>query len=138
MNKFKYLLTAIAALTFISCGDGVKPDPAPEKPVVKPDAASGITFSPEAPDADQPCTIYFNPTRESAISSALFNCTTDIYAHIGIFHDEEWNSFRLLGRRILTSAVWRSWETIPTNSSWDRLSGNSSVQERLRSRWLHW
>lgn len=90
MNKFKYLLAAIAALTFISCGDGVKPDPAPEKPVVKPDAASGITFSPEAPDADQPCTIYFNPTRESAISSALFNCTTDIYAHIGIFYDEEW------------------------------------------------
>ena len=43
MNKFKYLLTAIAALTFISCGDGLKPDdgpdPAPEeKPVVKPDA----------------------------------------------------------------------------------------------------
>lgn len=95
MNKFKYLLTAIAALTFISCGDGLKPDdgpdPAPEeKPVVKPDAASGITFSPEAPDADQPCTIYFNPTRESAISSALFNCTTDIYAHIGVFYDEEW------------------------------------------------
>ena len=90
MNKFKYLLTVIAVLTFISCGDGVKPDPAPEKPVVKPDAASGITFSPEAPDADQPCTIYFNPTRESAISSALFNCTTDIYAHIGIFYDEEW------------------------------------------------
>ena len=83
MNKFKYLLTAIAALTFISCGDGLKPDdgpdPAPEeKPVVKPDAASGITFSPEAPDADQPCTIYFNPTRESANSSALIKCTTDI------------------------------------------------------------
>ena len=95
MNKFKYLLTAIAALTFISCGDGLKPDDGPdtapeEKPVVKPDAASGITFSPEAPDADQPCTIYFNPTRESAISSALFNCTTDIYAHIGVFYDEDW------------------------------------------------
>lgn len=57
---------------------------------VYPDAESGITLSPEKPDADGPCTITFKPSASSAISSELANCSEDLYVHIGVFYDEDW------------------------------------------------
>ncbi len=59
-------------------------------PDVYPDAESGITLSPEKPDADGPCTITFKPSSSSSISKDLYNCSEDIYVHIGIFFDEDW------------------------------------------------
>lgn len=58
--------------------------------IIYPDAASGITLSPRIPDADGPCTIYFKPTSSSSISSALYDSSSDLYAHIGVYHDDEW------------------------------------------------
>lgn len=55
-----------------------------------PEASSGISLSPVLPDADGPCTIYFNPSSTSGISSGLYDCTSDLYAHIGVYHDETW------------------------------------------------
>lgn len=57
---------------------------------VYPDAESGISLSPEKPDADGPCTIIFKPSASSKISSELADCGEDLYVHIGIFHDEDW------------------------------------------------
>ena len=62
----------------------------PDKPVVLPDSESGISFAPEVLNADQACTIYFKPSATSSISKALYNCSTDIYAHIGVFYDDDW------------------------------------------------
>ena len=66
----------------------------PDKPVVLPDSESGISFAPEVLNADQACTIYFKPSATSSISKALYNCSTDIYAHIGVFYDDDWKFVR--------------------------------------------
>ena len=54
-----------------------------KQPVVVPD---GLSFSPESPDADQPLTIQFKASRQSA----LYKHTGDVYVHIGVVSEGEW------------------------------------------------
>lgn len=77
----EFKLTQLAPGEIPGGGSGVE---------VHPDAESGISLSPETPDADGPCTISFRPSASSPISSELFNCSDDIYVHIGVYHDEDW------------------------------------------------
>ncbi len=51
-----------------------------------PDAASGITLDPSAPDADKPVTIKFNP----ASGNPLYNHSGELYGHLGVVVEGEW------------------------------------------------
>ncbi len=51
-----------------------------------PAAASGITVDPAYPNADEPCTIKFNP----ANGNPLFNHTGELYGHLGVIVEGEW------------------------------------------------
>ena len=53
------------------------------KPYIAPD---GLSWSPSAPDADQPVTLTFKATSKSA----LYGYTGDVYVHIGIVSDGDW------------------------------------------------
>ena len=53
------------------------------KPYVAPD---GLSWSPETPDADQPVTFTFKATGKSA----LYGYSGDVYVHIGVVNDGEW------------------------------------------------
>ena len=53
------------------------------KPYVAPD---GLSWKPEAPDADQPVTLTFKATNKSA----LYGYTGDVYVHIGVVSDGDW------------------------------------------------
>ena len=53
------------------------------KPYVAPD---GLSWSPEKPDADQPITITFKATSKSG----LYAYAGDVYVHIGIVSEGEW------------------------------------------------
>lgn len=48
---------------------------------------SGITVSPEKPNADQPCTIKFNPVS----GNPLYNHEGELYGHLGVIVEDEWN-----------------------------------------------
>ena len=52
-----------------------------------PDPASGIDVDPMCPDADQPCTIKFNPVS----GNPLYNYSGELYAHLGVVVEGEWN-----------------------------------------------
>ena len=54
--------------------------------VVKPDPASGITLDPEVPNADEACTIKFNPVS----GNPLYNYSGELYAHLGVVVEGEW------------------------------------------------
>ena len=54
---------------------------------VSPDPSSGITVEPAVPDADSPCTIRFKP----ASGNPLYNHSGNLYAHLGIVVEGEWN-----------------------------------------------
>ena len=54
--------------------------------IVSPDPASGITVDPEVPNADQPCTIKFNPKS----GNPLYNHTGELFGHLGIVVEGEW------------------------------------------------
>lgn len=51
-----------------------------------PDPASGITVEPALPDADQACTIKFNPVS----GNPLYDYTGELYAHLGVVVEGEW------------------------------------------------
>ena len=51
-----------------------------------PVAESGITVEPAYPDADQPCTIKFNPSS----SNPLYGHSGELYGHFGVIVDDEW------------------------------------------------
>ena len=53
------------------------------KPYVAPD---GLSWKPEAPDADQPVTLTFKATNKSA----LYGYNGDVYVHIGVVSDGDW------------------------------------------------
>ena len=53
------------------------------KPYVAPD---GLSWKPEAPDADQPVTLTFKATNKSA----LYGYTGDVYLYIGVVSDGDW------------------------------------------------
>ena len=53
------------------------------KPYIAPD---GLSWSPSAPDADQPITLTFKATSKSA----LYGYTGDVYVHIGIVSAGDW------------------------------------------------
>lgn len=46
----------------------------------------GLTSVPAEINADEACTIHFKPTEESE----LYGTTDDLYMHIGLFSDEDW------------------------------------------------
>ena len=54
---------------------------------VVPDPASGISVEPTKPNADEPCTIKFAPVE----GHELYNYEGDIYVHLGVVVDGEWN-----------------------------------------------
>lgn len=101
---FTILFLVFLTAVFESCepefveGTGNKPSPEqpvhPEQPVtpdtpgdnVSPDKASGITVDPEIPDADDICTIKFNP----APGNPLYNHRGELYAHLGVVVEGEW------------------------------------------------
>ena len=49
-------------------------------------APEGLSWSPEAPDADQPITLTFKANSQSA----LYGYAGDVYVHIGVVSDGEW------------------------------------------------
>ena len=49
-------------------------------------ASEGLSWSPEAPDADQPITLTFKANSQSA----LYGYAGDVYVHIGVVSDGEW------------------------------------------------
>ena len=53
------------------------------KPYVAPD---GLSWKPEAPDADQPVTLTFKANSKSA----LYGYTGEVYVHIGVVSDGDW------------------------------------------------
>ena len=53
------------------------------KPYVAPD---GLSWTPEAPDADQPLTLTFKATSKSA----LYGYSSDVFVHIGVVSDGDW------------------------------------------------
>ena len=57
-----------------------------EEVLVSPDPASGISVDPEYPDADEPCTIKFNPPTDHA----LYNYSGELYGHFGVVVEGEW------------------------------------------------
>ena len=61
-------------------GPGTNPD------AVSPDPASGITVEPAVPDADEACTIKFNPVS----GNPLYNHKGELYAHLGVVVEGEW------------------------------------------------
>ena len=61
-------------------GPGNNPD------AVSPDPASGITVDPSVPDADQACTIKFNPVS----GNPLYDHSGELYAHLGVIVEGEW------------------------------------------------
>lgn len=48
---------------------------------------AGISVSPEEPDADGPCTVYF----KAGTTSPLYGYTGDVYAHIGVVDGSVWS-----------------------------------------------
>ena len=85
---------AASALLLASCEGNLNTDNGEDvntdQPGLKPDEGSGIFFEPQSLNADQPCTIILKPSKTSSVSSSLYNCTGDIYVHIGVFYDEDW------------------------------------------------
>ncbi len=84
----KNILFLLLIFFAISCGkDPVivppDPDPDPDKPVVIKD---GLSWNPEAPDADKELTITFKATS----GSELFNHTGDVYVHTGVVSEGTW------------------------------------------------
>ena len=57
-----------------------------EEELVTPDPATGISVEPEYPDADEPCTIKFNPPADHA----LYNYSGELYGHFGVVVEGEW------------------------------------------------
>ena len=53
---------------------------------VSPDPASGITLDPSVPNADEPCTIKFNPVS----GNPLYNHSGELYGHLGVVVEGEW------------------------------------------------
>ena len=59
----------------------------PGSDVVSPDPASGISVEPALPNADEACTIRFNPDK----SNPLYGHKGELYGHLGIVYDGEWS-----------------------------------------------
>lgn len=83
----KYPQTLLYLLLFIfafSCGDDpvVPPDIEPNPPAIK----EGISWSPEAADADKELAITF----KAVSTSPLFNYTGDVYLYAGIISEGQW------------------------------------------------
>ena len=57
-----------------------------EEELVSPDPATGISVDPEYPNADEPCTIKFNPPTDHA----LYNYSGELYGHFGVVVEGEW------------------------------------------------
>ena len=70
----------------IENGETPTPPQDPEQPAVKPDPASGITFDPAIPNADESCKILFKPSS----SNTLYNHKGELYAHLGVVVEGEW------------------------------------------------
>lgn len=80
----KNILFLFIILFAISCGkDPIVVPPEPEKPVVVKD---GLSWNPEAADADKELTITF----KAVVSSPLFNHAGGVYAHIGVISEGVW------------------------------------------------
>ena len=79
MKKILFLLTALIALA--AC-EKVTP-PAPEEPVDPSVYGAGLTASPELPNAEEACVLYY----KAVAGSPFYNFTGDIYAHIGVVDD---------------------------------------------------
>lgn len=106
MNRFFILLSA--AVILFSCQEKITTtDPTPE-PVT-----DEYIVLPEKADADGPCTLYFNPTANSSVSSALYGYTGDVYVHIGLYYDDDWQH------------VVASWNENKSKCKMERLGDNS-------------
>ena len=86
-SKAYYLLLLL--LLAVSCGDEPvvepEPEPDPEPPVV---IKQGLSWSPEAADADKELTIWF----KSRSGTPLYNFQGDVYIHTGVISEGEWQS----------------------------------------------
>ncbi|NLO72015.1 MAG: alpha-amylase [Porphyromonadaceae bacterium] len=79
MRNTKILLILLITLTVISC----KKDPVDPIPS---DIPVGISYSPEAPDADKELTITFKADN----SSQLYGYSGDVYVHVGVVVEGVW------------------------------------------------
>lgn len=80
MKNTKFLLLLFVSLAILSC----KKDPVDITPTIIPE---GISYSPEAPDADKELTIHF----KAGSSSPLYGYSGDVYVHIGVVVEGVWN-----------------------------------------------
>ncbi len=90
MKKSSTYLLYLLLFFALSCGkdpeiEFPKPDPKPdpENPVV---VKEGLSWSPEAADADKELTITF----KASASSPLYNYGGDVYVHIGVISEGVW------------------------------------------------
>ena len=81
----KYVIYSLVCLVLCwllpACGDSEENIPAPIVPIPE-----GLSWKPEAPDADQPVTLTF----KASSKSALYGYTGDVYLHIGVVSDGDW------------------------------------------------
>ena len=80
-------------LTFASAGTSIKVSVSQKAgtaaiviPDVSPMEASGITVDPAKPNADQPCTIKFNPKSDNP----LYGHAGELFSHFGVVVEGEW------------------------------------------------
>ena len=91
MKKISFYSTVILLLLFVICckrdplivPPKPDPDPDPEKPVT---VKEGLSWSPEAADADKELTITF----KAASGTPLYGHDGDVYVHIGLISEGTW------------------------------------------------
>lgn len=96
---WKVLTLLVLSFTFLGCEKEITPNDKPDNeqtdnggqgntdPDPQPGPIDlGLSSVPEIINADQPCTIHFKPAPESE----LYGSTDELYMHIGLFADEDW------------------------------------------------
>ena len=73
-------------VNIVQAGAGTN-NPGSDSDVVSPEPASGISVVPSLPNADEACTIQFNPDK----SNPLYGHTGELYGHLGVVYDGEWS-----------------------------------------------
>ena len=87
-SVFQLSCVCVLLMGLAACSDDnpVAPEPEPEPEPEPVEVPEGLSWAPEAPDADQELTIYF----KAAASSALKGYTGEVYIHTGVVSEGTW------------------------------------------------
>lgn len=87
-SVFQLSCVCVLLMGLAACSDDnpVTPEPEPEPEPEPVEVPEGLSWAPEAPDADQELTIYF----KAAASSALKGYTGEVYIHTGVVSEGTW------------------------------------------------